>query len=1284
MRLLILLGLISLGVFLWWFADPDHVGYKPLFWLLTFALGFEVLRMLHEWYHYAAVSVPEMPELTRDYSVDMLTIFCAGEPYAMILNTLKAMKAVTYPHETYLCDEANDPYLKQMCAELGVHHVYRGEDKSHAKAGNINYTLRNHAKGEISIVLDPDHEPVPDFIDRVLPYFENPEIGYVQCVQAYGNRQESFIAKGAAEQTYHFYGPMMMSMNAYGTAQAIGANCTFRRAALDSIGGHASGLSEDMHTAMQIHAKGWKSVYVPEMLTRGLVPATFSAYLKQQLKWSRGCFELLFEVYPKLFGKFTWRQRIHYFLIPLYFLSGFITLLDILVPVLSLFLARVPWHVNMIDFFLFVTPLLMMNMLIRQYAQRFLLEEHERGFHVLGGILRAGSWWAFLVGFLYSIVRVKVPYIPTPKDDALEDSWRLNLPNILAIVISLIAIIYGLSLDWNPYTFLMAGFAMTNVFILTVLVLMAQQRTMTNLYHWLNMDTFITGLRSFWWNLRHYILYRLIRNSSLVMAVVILMAISGYAFYDNQQRLAMREKAMSEVEKVNWFYQGIAVPAAPTALTQVLGETQAALGTDFGLLALPQAWETAGPVLLSDSLLEALTHRGVVPMLDWQGPAIADSSRSEWLKALVAGDFDQRLREQALQVRQLTQPVFLRFAPAPSHPDHAYPADTYVAAWRHLVGLFVEEGVANVAWVWSPYQVSDLQDHYPGDNYVHWMGVSLPEEAPANFAQWYEPFHLAWKGRKGREKKPVMLTELNLGAVAGSRSDWAETTMKAIETRFSEVRSLVLAPGDTGEEPVLAEVGPVWQRYFGHTAPFNERPPFLAQGQFKRSVQIQQATPLASFGAIPVADTPQPAFQSPHVTGKPGSFRLLVDGQPSYIKGVAYNPTHDMRDGYLPLTRRQLTEDFSRIKAMGANTIRRYGSSGVYDHNILTIAAEQDLKVLHGLWFDPRIDYYADTAAANAVFGEALTTIESLKSYPAIMAWSVGNETWASLGRHFAQPYLTRVRQAFMHRLEELTQQIKAQDPSRPVIIALDHTDQLAATLQEVRAFVPSVDLIGINTYYGTRIEQLSAQMAQLAPGRPYLVTSFGPRRYWDPAAPEYIPNVMPEENSSFEKARQYTQNWQHHVEAHAGQNLGGFAFCWQDRLEGTATWFGITDYKGRLKPAYYGLKSAWLKEELEPPLAEAYIIDPSRALIPGETIIFQVATPNHQTENIRYEWFLMREKYLDESGDVKRADSGRKAKVEIPDDEYSYRLYLYISDQEGNVVTASKPLRIAREGGTW
>ena len=157
----------------------------------------------------------------------------------------------------------------------------------------------------------------------------------------------------------------MLCMNRYGTVLAIGANCSFRRAALDSIGGHMPGLSEDMHTAMRLHAKGWKSVYVPEALTRGLVPATLSGYYAQQLKWSRGSFDLLAHVVPKLIKDFTWRQAIHYILIPLYFLSGLIGLIDISVPILALITGQSPWHVEMVELLQAALPLLLLTVIIR-------------------------------------------------------------------------------------------------------------------------------------------------------------------------------------------------------------------------------------------------------------------------------------------------------------------------------------------------------------------------------------------------------------------------------------------------------------------------------------------------------------------------------------------------------------------------------------------------------------------------------------------------------------------------------------------------------------------------------------------------------------------------------------------------------------------------------------------------------------------------------------------------------------------------------------------------------
>lgn len=540
LRLMISVGILSMCFFLYSVLSVSVRGYAPLYWMLIAGFVFSCLTLLHEWYHYLFITVPPPRQASRLYSVDIFTTFCAGEPYDMIVETLTAIQAITYPHETYLCDEADAPYLRGVCARLGVHHVTRTE-KVNAKAGNINNALRV-STGELCVVLDPDHVPFPDFLDRIVAHFDNPEIGYVQIVQAYKNHGEGLIAKGAAQQTYQFYGPMMMTMNHYGTVLAIGANCTFRRTALESIGGHAAGLAEDMHTSMQLHAKGWKSVYVPAVLARGLVPSTLSAYYKQQLKWSRGVFDLFVHVYPKLFGHFTWRQRLHYGTIPLHYLSGFIFLINFLIPVLALVLGVSPMHFDLADFALVLLPLSACTVLIRHFVQWWVMEDEERGFHVMGGLLMIGTWWIYILGVLYTFTGKKIPYVPTPKDGNEANNWPLNIPNLVVLAVSLAAIAYGLYQDLNPYNLIMAGFAGVNCFFMCFTIAASRQpqlREVSDRFPFLK--SLRKGIREFkghFWILRRRI-YSGVRSSAFLLTILLVSSITYFKRFNPRLEQAL-------------------------------------------------------------------------------------------------------------------------------------------------------------------------------------------------------------------------------------------------------------------------------------------------------------------------------------------------------------------------------------------------------------------------------------------------------------------------------------------------------------------------------------------------------------------------------------------------------------------------------------------------------------------------------------------------------------------------------------------------------------------------
>jgi cellulose synthase (UDP-forming) len=313
----------------WWFREA-HVAQPALFVTLSMAFWYGVSRIVLGWVNYVAIASPERLPTSGGLRVAIFTTSSPGEPLAMFEKTLAACARIRYPHTTYLLDDTRESGFREVAARHGAVWLEL-IGLPGAKAGKINRALELTDE-EFILVLDPDHLPFPEILDRVLGHFTDPRVGFVQVSQAYYNQTRSFTAAGAADQTYAFYGPGLMGLYGHGASLAIGANCTFRRLALASIGGHGIGLAEDLVTAIRLHAAGWHSVYVPEIVSRGLVPEDLGSFQKQQLKWSRGVYEVAFSELPRLFRTLTWRQRISYLTVGTYYLCGITTAVFLLFP----------------------------------------------------------------------------------------------------------------------------------------------------------------------------------------------------------------------------------------------------------------------------------------------------------------------------------------------------------------------------------------------------------------------------------------------------------------------------------------------------------------------------------------------------------------------------------------------------------------------------------------------------------------------------------------------------------------------------------------------------------------------------------------------------------------------------------------------------------------------------------------------------------------------------------------------------------------------------------------
>ena len=263
-------------------------------------------------------------------------ITCYGEPLDVIRRTAVAAKAVLGRHTTWILDDGRSDDVRDLAAELGVGYLRRLSSGG-AKAGNVNHAL-SQVKSDYFCIFDADFVPRPKFLVETLPFFTDEAVAFVQTPQSYGNLR-NFVTRGAGYMQTVFYRFVQPGRNHFNAAFCVGTNVVFRRAAIDDVGGmYTDSKSEDVWTSLMLHERGWRSVYIPDVLAVGDAPETIEDYTKQQLRWATGGFEILFTHNPLAPGRrLTLDQRLMYLVTATHYLTGIAPGVLLLVPALEVF-----------------------------------------------------------------------------------------------------------------------------------------------------------------------------------------------------------------------------------------------------------------------------------------------------------------------------------------------------------------------------------------------------------------------------------------------------------------------------------------------------------------------------------------------------------------------------------------------------------------------------------------------------------------------------------------------------------------------------------------------------------------------------------------------------------------------------------------------------------------------------------------------------------------------------------------------------------------------------------
>ena len=251
-----------------------------------------------------------------DRTVDVF-VTTADEPIAIIRKTALAAREIRYPHTTWLLDDAQRDEVRAVAAEIGVRYLRR-DGRSHGKAGNLNHALQ-HAEGEFILQLDADHVPLPQIVDRLLGFFVDERLAVAQSPQDfYDTDGVANPVNGRGRQLWGdqhlFFNVIQPGKDRLGAAMFVGSCALLRRAAIDDVGGFATGTTiVGTETSLLLHARGWRSAYLGEHLAFGLAPATARAYQRQQVHRARGAMQALRRYPPLAQRGLTLAQRVEYF-----------------------------------------------------------------------------------------------------------------------------------------------------------------------------------------------------------------------------------------------------------------------------------------------------------------------------------------------------------------------------------------------------------------------------------------------------------------------------------------------------------------------------------------------------------------------------------------------------------------------------------------------------------------------------------------------------------------------------------------------------------------------------------------------------------------------------------------------------------------------------------------------------------------------------------------------------------------------------------------------------------
>ena len=196
--------------------------------------------------------------------------------------------------------------LKYQSQGFDILHVRRGTREGY-KAGALKHAMKSTTSDFVAI-FDADFIPPEWYLKKAMPHFTNSKIGLVQCRWGHVNQDYSALTQAQAlNLDFHFLVEQKAKSNSHLFMNFNGTAGIWRKECIDDAGGwHTATLVEDLDLSYRAQMKGWKCLFLPDIVVDAELPVQMNGAKRQQFRWAKGSIQCAI----KLLGDILLKRKI--------------------------------------------------------------------------------------------------------------------------------------------------------------------------------------------------------------------------------------------------------------------------------------------------------------------------------------------------------------------------------------------------------------------------------------------------------------------------------------------------------------------------------------------------------------------------------------------------------------------------------------------------------------------------------------------------------------------------------------------------------------------------------------------------------------------------------------------------------------------------------------------------------------------------------------------------------------------------------------------------------------